>query len=399
MFLERLQTTLAGAETYVVLSERYAKEPNNVEVVFKLAQKCEGRHTMQARAKELYQKVVALDPKGTSGSYTEKYLKLSIPYTEYAEFSLAQMAVYDHKPDPAPAKAYIVKYPNGPAVKYVYQILAGYYKYNAPDDAAAKAEGTKFFDSYVAKYPEDAGAFNSYVEKIIKDKGPLEKGIELAQRAEEIRGYPPNPAFARNLAQLYILKGEPDEADQTYGKDFIDGVISSTVSSLTGYANFWIEQGKNLDSVGAMADLAAKMAPDSQWYTLQTVAGIYIKLKKLEKALAVFGPSFIQKNMTDEAILGTYASFWSGQGEKQEGLNLESALEAARKAVELTSGQQYNSTLARILFQFKKYQEALPYAEKALELAKSRGYPIAQYDKLLKDIKDAVAKEKGGKVK
>ena len=398
-FLDRLQTTLAGAETYVALSERYTKEPNNVEVVFKLAQKCEGRHAMQAGAKELYQKVVALDPQGTSGSYTEKYYKLSVPYTEYAEFSLAQMAVYDSKPDPAPAKAYIAKYPNGPLVKYVYQILVSYFRFYAPDDPAAKAEGTKFFDAYVAKYPQDASVLNAYVEKIINDKGPVDKGIELAEKIKEIQGYPPNPSYARNLAELYVLKGDPARAEEEYGKDYFDGIVSSWVSSLMEYADFWIEQGKNLDSVEARADLAVKMAPASQWFTLQTVAGIYVKLKKPEKALAVFGPTFIQKNMTDGAVLGNYASFWSGQGEKQEGLNLESALLAARKAVELSSGQQYNSTLARILYQLKRYQEALPYAEKAYELTKSKGYPTAEYDKLLKDIKDAIAKEKEPPVK
>ena len=354
---------------------------------------------MQARAKELYQKVVALDPQGTSGSYTEKYYKLSVPYTESAEFSLAQMAVYDSKPDPAPAKAYIAKYPNGPLVKYVYQILVSYFRFYAPDDPAAKAEGTKFFDAYVAKYPQDASVLNAYVEKIINDKGPVDKGIELAEKIKEIQGYPPNPSYARNLAELYVLKGDPARAEEEYGKDYFDGIVSSWVSYLMEYADFWIEQGKNLDSVEARADLAVKMAPASQWFTLQTVAGIYVKLKKPEKALAVFGPTFIQKNMTDGAVLGNYASFWSGQGEKQEGLNLESALLAARKAVELSSGQQYNSTLARILYQLKRYQEALPYAEKAYELTKSKGYPIAEYEKLLKDIKGAIAKEKEPPVK
>jgi hypothetical protein len=47
----------------------------------------------------------------------------------------------------------------------------------------------------------------------------------------------------------------------------------------------------------------------------------------------------------------------------------------------------------------KKYQEALPYAEKSVVLVKVmakkyEGWPTEQYEKLVKDIKDAMAKEK-----
>jgi hypothetical protein len=52
----------------------------------------------------------------------------------------------------------------------------------------------------------------------------------------------------------------------------------------------------------------------------------------------------------------------------------------------------------------KKYEEALKHAEKAVELvkpmaAKYEGFSTQQYDKLVKDIKDAIAKDKGGEVK
>jgi tetratricopeptide (TPR) repeat protein len=142
------------------------------------------------------------------------------------------------------------------------------------------------------------------------------------------------------------------------------------------------------------------MAPPSQWYTLQAAAGIYLKLKKPEKALAVYGPEFMKKNLKDQGVLVSYASFWSRQGEKQAGMNLESALEAARTSVGLTSDYYNNYTLAGILFKLKKYPEALPYAEKAAEQAKVvavkyPGFATQQYDKLVKDIKDTMAKERG----
>ena len=204
------------------------------------------------------------------------------------------------------------------------------------------------------------------------------------------------------MAQLYVLKGDPAKADEEFGKDYIDGYLSSSLSALTGYANFWVEQGKNLESVEAMADLVAdlvvKVKPD-QWYTLAQVAGIYGKLNKTDKALAVYGPEFAKKNWGDDGILSSYAAFWQRQG-----TNLDDAAAAAKKSVELAPDYWNNNILGQILFKQKKYAEALKAAEKAVELVKPmavkyEGFPVQQYEKLVKDIKDAMAKEKGGEVK
>lgn len=395
-FLEKVQRSLKGIDTYQALNERYAKEPKNVEVLYKLAEKDESRYSadLTKKAEDLYKEIVALDPEGKAGTTTLEYLKATVPYTQAAEYSLGRMVAFGRKPDPAPLRAFITKYPQSPLVKSAYDYLGNYYHYYA-----AQGDAAKFFDEYTAKYPQEASVLNSYVERIIKDKGPLDKGIELAEKTKEIAGYPQNPNYQENLAQIYVLKGDPAKADEEYGKDFIEGYVSNAVYALTGYANFWLEQGKNLDSVETAADLAVKMAPTSQWYTLQTAADIYMKLKKPDKALAVYGPGFLKKNMTDQSVLASYASFWSKQGEKQSGINLESASEAARKAVELTSDYFNNYTLANILYKLKKYQEALPCAEKAVELveswaAKHPEFSTEKYKKLVKDIKDAIAKEK-----
>ena len=146
-----------------------------------------------------------------------------------------------------------------------------------------------------------------------------------------------------------------------------------------------------------MADLAAKMKSDQS--TRQTVAGIFIKLKKADKALAVYGPEFVKNNGGDQVALASYASFWNRQS-----ANLDSAQEAARKAVALTSDYYNNYLFANILFKLKKYSEALKPAERAVELvkvaaAKYQGFPTQQYEDLVRQIKDAIAKEKPPAVK
>ena len=324
-------------------------------------------------------------------------------YTEAAEFELAQTAAFGRTPDPAPIKAYAAKYPKSPLLKTAYGYLARYYQYYTPDqanaaDAAAKEkaangklEASKFFDLYAAKYPEDASILNTYVDFVIKQKGPVEKGLEVAEKVKELTGYPENPNYMQNLAELYVLKGDETKANEEYGKDFIDSYISTTVSALTSYASFWLEKGKNLESVEATADLAAKMASPTQSYYLEQVAGIYLKLKKTDKALGIFGPEFAKKNGGDANALISYAAFWNRQGE-----NLGSALDAAKKSVALAPDYYNNFTLAQVLFKMKNYTEALPVAEKAVELVKPMvvkyQFPVAPYETLVKQIKEAMAK-------
>ncbi len=320
-----------------------------------------------------------------------------MPYAQAAEFELGRSASMGRKPDPAPLKAFIKKYPESKLVKQAYSYLGYYYGYQA-----SKEDAGKFFEEYAAKFPEDKNALGAYVERILRDKEPVDKGIALAEKLKDLAGYPPNPEYQQNLAQLYVLKGDPAKAEEEFGQDFLDSYLSSGVSALTGYANFWVEQGKNLESAEAVADLAAdlvaKVKPD-QWYTLAQVAGIYVKLDKPDKALAAYGPEFAKKNWGDQNILASYAAFWNRQAK-----NLDSAVEAARRSVELTSDYYNNNVLGQVLFKLKKYDEALKAAEKAVELVKPmavkyEGFPVQQYEKLVKDIKDAMAKEKGAEVK
>ena len=177
--LEKIQNAIAGIDTYGALNARYAKEPANVEVLFKLARKCGDRYSTEltAKSQELYRKVVALDPEGKQGSYFNESIKATIPYTQAAEYALGQMASSGRKADPAPLRAFIAKYPDSKLVKNVYANLSYYYGYQAGKDDAAK-----FFEEYMAKYSEDRQALSSYVQRIIKDKEPLDKGIALAEK-------------------------------------------------------------------------------------------------------------------------------------------------------------------------------------------------------------------------
>jgi len=345
---------------------------------------------MEAKGNELYAKILKMDLAGKTASYYDEDLKATISYVEAAEFALAQRTTFSAKPDPAPLQSFIKKYPESKHLKNAYQYLGYYF-----GQQATKEQATAFFEEWRAKFPDDRNALQSYVQRIIRDKDPLDKGIELAEKLKEMAGYPQNPDYQESLATLYALKGDPAKADEEYGKDFADDYMTTAIFALTGYANFWLDQDRNLESVEEVADLvsaAVAAKKNSPSYFFGQTAGIYVKLKKPDKALAVYGPEYIKKSGDDQATLASYASFWNRQG-----TNLDSALEAARHSVELRSDYFNNFTLGQILFKLKKYDEALKAAEKAVELAKPmaakyQGFPTQQYDNLVKQIKEAMAK-------
>ena len=376
-FLERVEKTVNGIDTFKLLSGKYAKKPKNIEVVFKLAQKFDDRYD-EEKAKELFNQVLALDPDGKKG--TTEYRGEQVTYTEYAEFSLAMLAFYSRERDPSLFKAFIQKHPESNMTKDAYMYLGSHYR-----RAGSKEEATRFFEEYVSKYPDDPNVLNYYVLRIIMDKDNLDRGIELAEKIKEIMKYNPRPSYMKNLAELYYLKGEQDKAEEVYGKDFMEGRVSRLVYDLRDYVNFWVGQKSNIESAEAMMELAVKMAPDNL-YVLRAVADLYIQLDKPEKALEVFGPEYMQDLMDDPNTLYNYARFWGALGK-----NLESALVAAKKLVELERDPYNWDTLSLVYLKMKKYDEALKAAEKAVETG---GRQAARFKKRVEEIKKAKAEEK-----
>lgn len=377
-FLETIEKSVKGIDTFKAISEAYAKDPKNVEVVFKLARKYDRKYE-QEKAVELYKEVLALDPDGKKG--TTDYQEKKVTFTEYAEFSIGAMQAFARKMDPEPLKTFIKKYPESPLMKSAYQRLSYYYGRQAP-----KEEAQEFFEAYTSKYPDDPYVLSSYISRIIRDKDNIDKGIELAEKIKDIMKYNPDPRYQKDLAELYMLKGEKEKADEALGKRFIEGRISRLTYALMQYASFWIKNKTNTESAEEMMEFALKMDPD-RWYNFRTAAQNYIKLEKQDKALEIFGPVFAAKYQDDANVLNSYAMFWAAQGK-----NLESALEAAKKSVEVGEAYYNWDTLATVYQKMDKLEEALKAVVKAHELADDQ--IKARYESKIKQIKKAIEKNK-----
>jgi len=376
-FHETIEKSVGGVETFRYYSDLYAKDPKNVDVIFNLARKYE-RLDHQDKALALYKEIIAADPEGKAG--TIDYDDEKVPYTQFAELMIAAASISRRsaKADPEPLKAFIRKYPNSVLRQRAYQDLASVYM-----SEGTRQEATAFFEEYVATYPNDLSALSSYVRKIIQIKDNLDRGIELAKKINnQILKSSPNPAYMKDLASLYSLKGDKAKAEEVYGKDFMEVQPAALAYRLLDYADFWVGQNANTDSAMAMADLALKIMPDNLNMT-QRVATLYTKLNKPERALANFGPEFIKKFMDRPNDLGKYALFWISQDK-----NLDGALVAAKRTVELAPKSPNMWDLLSIVYQKQKnYDEAIKAAEMALAVAPEQRKTV--YQKKLEAVKKA----------
>ncbi len=375
-FHEQIEKSVNGEGTFKSYSDLYAKDPKNIEAVFNLARKYDRRY-IEDKAAALYKEVLVLDPDGKLG--ITEYGKDKVTYTQYAEFQLAaaQASPRGGQGNPEPLKAFIKKYPEGPMVKAAYQRMAFTFRTPKPSE-----EATKFFEEFVGRYPDDPDVLNSYVQHIIRTKGDFERGIQLGEKIDEIVRMP-NPRYRRNMAELYTLKGDKAKAQEIYGKDFMGDQVAMLGYYLIDYANFWIGQKENTESAVEMAEMALKLRPDTT-YIIQQAASIYCKQGLMEKALAIYGPDYISKSMDNASTLSSYGRFWAGQGQ-----NLDSALAAAKKSVELSPDEAFSwDVLGQVYLKLKKYDEAIEAAKKALDLAEE---PQKTY---FKGRLDAAEKEK-----
>jgi tetratricopeptide (TPR) repeat protein len=345
-FQKQVDKVVQGIDTFKSLSGLYAKDPKNLDVVFKLAEKWGDRYNTE-KSTELYKQVVALDPEGKKGMSEYGRDKVKVSYTQLAEFNLAQNAVSARPPDVNPLLAFVKKYPDGPVSKDAYGRVSGYYSRQG-----SKENATKFFEEYTARFPQEAQAYSGWVSRILFEKDPVDKGLALAQKAIDLSQGRMVMTGYQNLARLYLLKG--DKAKAVEAADRMMKVTMPPPPAKPG-----AEPATPVDPAAIAAPMAAQ---------------IYVDASQVEKALAIYGPEYLKKNSGNTTTLARYVQFWSTQGQ-----NLDSALAAAKKITELSPDSYTGySALGTVYLKMKNYAEALKSAEKALALAPAQPPMIKQ---------------------
>ncbi len=315
-FHEKVLKVQRGEETFRVLSAKLSNDPKNVPLMMQVARKHESRF-VNDKAMALYKEVLALDPEGRAG--TTDYNETAVPCADYADFQIA-LADGNKAEDPAPFLAFAARRPASPLAREAYRRCSYLFL-----SGKSKDEAFKFFEDGLAKFPNDPLLTFYYLQRIVRDRDNLDRGIALAREAGLNSSL--SNMIPRLAAQIRVLKGDADSAEAAYGPDYIDGFLSTTVSSLQNYAQFWAGQKKNMDSALRAVDLAMALQPDNA-YTAYSAAGFYIRANLPEKADAAYGPAYAEKHKDDAQALALYASFWSQQKKHPESV---AAAEAAAR--------------------------------------------------------------------
>jgi len=353
--------------------------------VFALARKWADRYDTD-KALEKYKEVVALDPEGLAGRFTdEEGTKITASYMDFARFEVAIASAVSRGPDPnlAPLKTFIDSYPKNPLVREAYQQLGNHYR-----GAGTKEEAGEFFAEYAARFPDSPEPYFAWLSRILRDKGPVDKGLEIAPKLQEATRFTPNPSVNLMIARLYDLSGDMSWPTAIYGNAYMESQVRGLARSLISYATYWIEKKENMESAVAMADLALKIGPHDTFF-LTDIATAYVKAGEDAKALAAFGPSWLATGGDGLSArdLWVYSGFWARQGK-----NLESALTAARKTVEMEPKLHFFwRTLSDVWAKLGNKAEAIKALEKAVELAPANQKPALQ--KQLDGLKAAPEKK------
>ena len=337
--------------------------------IFKVARKWGERYDA-AKATAEYNKVIALDPQGKAGTFTDEETQITAPCADFAKYAIATASFQSRKPDPAPVEAFIADNPESPLVRQAYGDLQSYFDRSGTTEAAAA-----FYAEYAARYPDDPEPLAAWLGRIVRDKGPVDKGLELAQKLREFAASKPEPSINRTLAQMYDLAGEKVKAAEVYGPAFMDRQVQSTAFDLISYAGYWADKKENLESVTAMAEAALRLEPGST-NIIRSVASVYLRAGEDDKALGIYGPAWLEKTIAarGDRDANSYASFWLRAGK-----NVESALAAAKASVEMEpKAYFYWSTLSDIYAKTGDKAQALKAAEAAVSLAQGRAKETMQ---------------------
>jgi thioredoxin-like negative regulator of GroEL len=365
-FKAKVEKALAGVDSFKALAAAHAANPKDVPSAFKLGRKFAER-ARDEDALRLFRSVVALDPEGKAGSFTPDYLKAPVAYLEYAEYEIARIPLQG-KRDPAGMRAFLKKYPDGPMARMAYSFLDIFFIGTAPE-----AEADAFYAEYTSKFPAETYVLQKWLGRKVKDKANLEKGRALAERLEELTRNNPDPYAQAVMAEYYLAAGDKAKAEELFGRPFYESYVSNLAFGLLEFAAFWAERGENLDNAEAAAEAALKVHPD-YLYARQQAASVYLKLGREAKAFEVFGPAFAIKFWDEPGELRSYIYFWT-----QQGKNLDGALAAARRTLELRPRAYYHwSALSDLLLKMGNRAEAITAAEKAVEFASPAARPAMQ---------------------
>jgi len=300
----------------------------NPEALIKLGIKYQERQNRD-KALELFQQAASLDSGKKIMMRRENGELVSCAEMadyQYARTFMVTFGMMEHHR----LEEFVKKYPSSPLVRDAYLDMMRVY--------FTEEDGEAIYGRMASRFPHDAALANDLAEQVSQYSRILQQGksdtnldlsLTLSENALREAGTVSLAQTAQNLAQLQILKGNKDKAEETYGRDFLSEQVKTWTETLISYAEFWLERKQNTEDAEAAVRSALSISPADPSLRRRAAFLYYVRLAKTDKALDIYGPEFLKTIEESPKELYSYFGFWA-QWKKNEASAFE-ALEALLK--------------------------------------------------------------------
>jgi tetratricopeptide (TPR) repeat protein len=269
-FRDNLEKSYKGDDTFLNLTRKLKKDPDNLKILVKLARKHEIRHEQKTLAE--YGVRILEQPEKARKIKIDLWDGKTVSAYEYARFTESFSA-------PGNLAAFLNEFPESPLRSSALANLR--YHFRKPDQ---KQEAFEACRSLISKFPEDANLYTTYVTACAEFQTDVDQGIAAAEKySRDFPGYF-HSQLSKAHAELLLIKGEEEKAVKVYGENIVTRFSENSPDMLNDYAMFWVEKGKNL----ASAETAARKALElkNEHYIWDTLSLVLWKQGKHEEAIA-----------------------------------------------------------------------------------------------------------------
>jgi tetratricopeptide (TPR) repeat protein len=266
-----LENSYRGENTLLALKNAHKNDPEDIEVLAALTRKYQ----------EGYQRQKAAESGRMILQQSDKARQVKVPYGqdntaisayEYARFT----TIYE---GPAGVEEFLKEFPESSLRKPAVSRLARYLYF--PDYTE---EAQRVYSTLLSRYPADPLVVVPYVRYCARRETNVDRGIALAEEMYKSRPDLKDDRLAQSFADLLLLKGEDGRAVKAYGQEYArEYVKEGDADALNGYAWFWAQQGKNLES--ALAAVKTSIDLENTANTWDTLSMVYWKMGEHEKAI------------------------------------------------------------------------------------------------------------------
>lgn len=274
-FKEKIEETYKSENSLLNITKAFEKDPNNLELIAKLAQKYQGRYDFEKMA-EYTDKILELPNRA-------KKVKLQVSEKDVSAYEYAKLAATYN--DPKNVVTFLNEFPESELKETAFSNLGRLLRAREVSE-----ETLDIYNNLLKQYPNNPALSLPYISYCIRTKTNTDLALKLAGRIYETISEQNNGFALSEHAGLLLTKGNDKKAVKVYGDNFVQNCLNdqkmpddSKASLLNSYSWFWAQEGKNLDSAFKAAKKSLDLSNDAN--TWDTLSMVYWKMDKHTEAI------------------------------------------------------------------------------------------------------------------